>query len=51
MANRGNRSGTMPGWMKAGLGGAALLVLIALVMVAFGHNPLQHLGGHLGMGG
>ena len=47
MAN-GKRTG-VPGWVKASLGIAGVLVAVFVAMVALGHNPLMHIMGHAGM--
>jgi predicted branched-subunit amino acid permease len=49
MANA-NRVG-MPGWVKVSLGVLGVAIVIGVVMVAVGHNPLQHIMGHAGMTG
>ena len=49
MANA--RKTAMPDWMKWSLGGFGLLVLLAVAMIALGHNPLQHFDHHMDMGG
>lgn len=41
----------MPGWVKAMLGGLALLVVGTVVLMAIEHNPLVHIFGHAGMAG
>lgn len=43
------RAAVLPGWVKATLWAVAVLVGLAMVLVAFGHSPLQHLFGHTGM--
>lgn len=48
MANAQRRTG-MPGWLKMMLGGVGLAaVLLAIAMLALGHNPMQHFGMHMG---
>ena len=41
----------VPGWVKASLGVVGVLVIVAVVMIAFGHNPLMHIMNHGGMAG
>ena len=47
MANA--RKTGMPGWVKWSLGGFGMLVLLAAVMIAWGHNPLEHFARHMDM--
>jgi hypothetical protein len=41
MANR--KSPVVPGWIRTSLWVGGGLVLVVIVAMAFGHNPLQHL--------
>lgn len=47
MANA--RKAVLPDWVKWSVGGLGLLVLLAVAMIAVGHNPLQHFSGHMNM--
>ena len=47
MANAQRRTG-MPGWVKAIGAAVLLLVMLGAVMLAMGHNPMQHFGMHMG---
>ena len=49
MANA--KQASVPGWVKVSLGVVGVLVIVAVVMIALGHNPLQHILGHAGMAG
>ena len=49
MANA--RKAGMPDWLKWSFGGLGLLAMAAVVMIAMGHNPLQHFTQHMDMGG
>ena len=49
MANA--KAAGLPGWVKASLGVVGVLVIVAVVMIAMGHNPLMHIMNHTGMGG
>ena len=38
----------LPDWMKWTLGLGALVVVLAVGAMTFGHNPMQHMMGHGG---
>ena len=41
----------LPGWMRVSLWIGGGLIAVAVVMMALGHNPLQHIVAHGGMAG